>query len=497
MRWAVRLAVAVGLLVALVGHTRRVFDLTRKEYGEGPILAMVERWRQEPISARWLEGPAWTLSCYGPGYYAVVRLVSPCTPWDHTLIPGRLVSLFALVATAGMLALIVYRETRSGTLSQMAALAYLFASPVLIWLPFARVDSLAIFFAVSAYAAVGPRKRNLVLSGLLIVVGSLVKQPVALCTLPICAHLFLNHRRREAVGYFLGVGTLGATLWSLLAWTSGGYFLSGAVLGNLNPLIPSSLPWKLWRFWKTPLGLCALGILGYLLLVDRRQVRASLYVTGLLVSAVLSSVLIAKEGSGQNYYLETAALAALVVTLHGFRVLWTMPRWWAVGLLLGLITFGTLARAYSLKLMSSPFVVSPCHEWVAVLGERQILADGTCMDALATEAKLPVLNDPYLYRMMVENGALDSHPLIAAMASGEVAGLILERSVDDHITSKYLNGQREFRSWAAPVVDAMQRYYVLVQREHGFWLYLHRSLVTPSLLRDLGPLNDEDEEAAK
>jgi hypothetical protein len=488
MRWAVRLAVAAGLLVALYGHTRRVFDLTRKEYGEGPILAMVERWRQEPISARWLEGPQWTLSCYGPGYYAVVRLVSPWTPWDHTLIPGRLVSLLALVATSAMVALIVYRESRSATLAQIAALTYLFASPVLIWLPFARVDSLAVFFAVSAYAAVGPRKRNLVLSGLLIVIGSLVKQPVALCALPICAHLVLNHRRREALGYLLGVGTLGAALWSLLAWASGGYFFAGAIVGNLNPLILSSLPWKIWRFWKSPLAVSALGVLVYLLLVDRHQVKASLYASGLLVSAVLSSVLIAKEGSGQNYYLEAAALATVVVALYGFRVLWTIPQRWALALLLGLTAFGTLAGAYSLKLLSRPFAVSPCHVWVAVLGERHILADGTCMDALATEAKLPVLNDPYLYRMMVENGALDADPLVAAMASGEVAALVLERSVEDHRTSKYLDGQREYRSWATPVVDAMRRYYVLVQREPGFWLYMHRSLVTPALLREFGLL---------
>jgi hypothetical protein len=482
LRWATHLALACGTLIVLCGYTARVFDLQRKEYGEGPILVMLERWRHEAISASWLSETDCTISCYGPGYYAAVWLLSPLTPWDHTLIPGRLISLLALVGTAALLALIIFRHTRSAALAQAAPFLYLVASPVVWWLPYARVDSLAVFFALSAYAAVGPRTRHLLLSALLIVLGSLVKQPVALATLPICVYLFTNGRRRAAVAYLLSVGMAGTAVWSLLAWTSQGYFFRGAILGNLNPLILDSAPAKVLSFGSSPLFLGALLALGHAFVVDRQRLKTCRYAFAFLVSATLTSILIAKEGSSENYYLETAALAVLVVTLHGLNPLWTASPQRAGAVLL------TLACVFTLVLVGrfgfSPRQATPPSRLagLAAAGEGGVLADGTCLDVLVSRGKLPIVNDPYLHRVMTENGALKVDSLVTAMASGRVAALVLERSVQAHLG---WTGLWEFRSWAKPVVEAMARHYVLVQEEQDCLVYLHRSLASPGQVRGL------------
>src|SRR5579864_7201074 len=65
-----QLATGLALLLAITASAAQltwlVFDLNHKSYGEGPILAMVERMRSEEISAAWMNQPPYTLSCYGP-----------------------------------------------------------------------------------------------------------------------------------------------------------------------------------------------------------------------------------------------------------------------------------------------------------------------------------------------------------------------------------------------------------------------------------------------
>src|SRR5262249_39253756 len=157
---------------------------------EGPILALVERWRSEPVSAQWWQGTPSTLTCYGPGYYWLVKVVSPLTPWDHTLIPGRLLALAAMLATALLFALLIYRPTHSVEVSLAGALFYLAAPVVTYWLPYHRVDTLAIFLSLASYAVLGRSRASGWASALLVVAGSLVKQTAALSALPVILYLW-------------------------------------------------------------------------------------------------------------------------------------------------------------------------------------------------------------------------------------------------------------------------------------------------------------------
>ena len=98
---ALRLALGGLLLLMAAAYVCRVFDFRQQpDYGEGTVLAMVERMGSQRISSGWLRGPVYTATSYGPGYYWVVRAADSVLPWRHSLIPGRLVSLAASLALA-------------------------------------------------------------------------------------------------------------------------------------------------------------------------------------------------------------------------------------------------------------------------------------------------------------------------------------------------------------------------------------------------------------
>src|SRR3569623_1172251 len=95
LRIAVRLALSAAVAAVAAYLFALIFDFHHKSYGDGPMLAMAERMRSEPISADWMREPPYTLSCYGPAFYYVANAVARLGGWDQAMLPGRLVALFA------------------------------------------------------------------------------------------------------------------------------------------------------------------------------------------------------------------------------------------------------------------------------------------------------------------------------------------------------------------------------------------------------------------
>ncbi|HET6881161.1 MAG TPA: hypothetical protein VFI31_13455, partial [Pirellulales bacterium] len=84
-----RAAISLAIAAAVVHESCLIFDLTRRTYGEGPILALCERMQSEPVSAAWMQDWPYGLSCYGPAYYWATNLFVKLTGWRHSFIPGR------------------------------------------------------------------------------------------------------------------------------------------------------------------------------------------------------------------------------------------------------------------------------------------------------------------------------------------------------------------------------------------------------------------------
>ncbi|HVA47009.1 MAG TPA: hypothetical protein VNH11_11635 [Pirellulales bacterium] len=475
LKLAVRTALLLCVAAIAAFQTYRVFHRHRS-YGEGPIVALAERMRTDPVSASWLSEPPYALTCYGPAYYWAINAVAEAGGWRNSLVPGRLVSLVAALAAAALAALAAGRQTRNFDLGLLAAILFLVSLPVSEWLPYARVDMLAIAFSAAAYLAVGPGRRRLAASALAIAAGSLVKPTVALNALPIAAHLAATRRWRDA-GFFVSlVAGLGAVAWGAVHWASDGFFLSGVLLGNRNPMY-------LWRgylfthqFLLSPLAVGALMVVAWRFVASPQRFAQSLFGLGFVLSLAMSAVLVCKRGSEINYFLETALLAALAIVVDGAAWLWTLDARrtrLAVGLLAVVLAVPHLREIR--RRGRSPTKESPSYEtaqrWLA--GETSdvgLLADGRMVQVALAAGHRPWLNDSFLYMLLVDNGTLDAAPLVERLRDGRIKWLFLRKTLEEHREAIDSNTD----CWPLEVIESFPRYYEFVEESDGLYIYRHR-----------------------
>jgi len=347
---------------------------------------------------------------------------------------------------------------------------------VAAWVPYHRVDTLAIPFAVAAYgSAAADKRRGLVAAAVLIAAGSLVKQTVALAALPILIHLAITRRFRPAAAFAVGVALLGGGLWLAVDRLSGGYFLTVAIHGNVNRLAVIEGLRLAVGFLQSPTVLVGLLAAAWLLYHEAPMAVGSLYWVALVVSTLLAVPAAMKEGAAINYFLEPAALAAIVIGVHGLpRLAAVYPTriTAALGLLALLVAIPGVG---SFPLKWEPRPAPP--ELPPAICERLrsgshgqpplVLADSCCVDAVLAAGAEPVVNDPLLFRFMVDNGTVEAQPLLAALNAGRVRWLWLHRPVDLHRAAVGLSVQR----WPATVIEAMERRYAVVTRKPGLAVY--------------------------
>lgn len=476
LKFAVRTALTFALVVVTADYALRVVDLDRKSYGEGPILAMVERLRAEPISSAWLQGPDYTLSCYGPAYYLAFDWMARAGGWRHSIVPGRLVSLLAALLAAGLAALAVARLTHNAEMALLAPLLFLVSPTVSYWIPYARVDMLALPFALGAYLALGREHARMIAPAALIAAGSLVKPTIALTALPILAYLLTGRRWRDAVRFSLLVALLGALAWGLTQWTSRGFFLTAVLSGNRNPMFPWRGYAYGYEFMASPLGALAGITAAYGLMAEPAKSLRSPYALGFLISAAISTITICKRGSDRNYFLEPALLASVVIAAQGApRFCAAQPR----RALIALAALALLLAVPSLRELKTrgQLLAEGQESYTAIrryLGEdatnARVLADGDCVD-LALDLGCPlVVNDSYLFTMLVANGELDDQPILDEMQQGGVKWLLLDHTIEGHRATLGRNPQM----WPAAVIESMDRNYELVEREGAVFLYRRR-----------------------
>jgi hypothetical protein len=478
LKVTVRLLLGASLAAVISVYSLQTFDLERKSYGEGPILATIERMRSEPISAEWLRAPDYTLSCYGPVYYWMSDLASRIVDSRRSIVPGRLVSLAAALAIAVLAAWVVRRETRSVELGLLAPLAFLVSPTVSYWMPYARVDMLALLSTLGAYAMLGPRRTSVIAAAALIAAGSLVKPTCALAALPILAHLVVWRRWRDTVVFALVVVALGAVTWGAVQWCSRGFFLTGVLTGNRNQMIPWRGYAYGYEFLASPLGTVAMLVVVYLLVTEPVKALRSLWCLGFLLSLATSFVTVCKNGSDHNYFLDPALLASFVIAACGAARLSAVQPRRALAALAGLAVVLTLPSAREIKVVVQS-LDGPTDEYARVqelLREEPadvgLLADGECVDVALASGHRPWVNDSFLYMLLVANGTLDERELLDAMRQGRIKWLLLHNSIDRQIEKM----ARKSRVWPADVILTMQQHYELVEHTGETYVYRHSRL---------------------
>ncbi|MGH7137530.1 MAG: ArnT family glycosyltransferase [Pirellulales bacterium] len=476
MKLLARTAISLAIAAAIVHEVCLVFDLTRRTYGEGPIVAMCERMRSEPLSACWMQDLPYGLSPYGPAYYWLTNLLVSASGWQHSFIPGRIVALVCGLATAAIAGLTARRHTRSTDLGLLTAAMFLVSLPFADWLPFARVDTLAVMFSAAAYWALERDLRSVLLAAAFVAAGSLAKPTAALTAVPIFAHLLFTQRYRDAWWFACVVTALGIAAWALVQRISGGFFLTAVLLGNCNPM---SL-WKgyatSYEFLPTPLATGALVTATWLFLGSPRRFSQSLFSLGFVIHFALSAVLCCKRGAEINYFLEPALLASLAITVDGLpRLLELNPRraMAAMAVLAAVIALPCVrdTKAVYRSLPARPTWFAVVREWLAdEPAEVELLADAKVIDMVLETGHRPAVNDPYLYTMMVANGTLESSPLLERMRDGRIKWLFFHRTLPYHLGTI----ERDTHSWPPDVIEALPEFYEAVAEEQGLYIYRHR-----------------------
>jgi hypothetical protein len=474
-RWLAWLCILGSLLVVIAHYAVRTMDLQNREYGEGTILAMIERWREEPISRQWVEEPPYTFSNYGPAYYRVAQVTADLTGLRASLLPGRYVALLAALWIAGLAFVVVWVPVRRAEFGLAAALTFL-ASPVVTgWVPHVRTDTLAIALGLSGIvAAATPTRPRLALAALLVVAGSLVKPTEGLAAASILCWLAARRDWRAAVGFGVLVAAGAALAWAAVFVLTRGFFFWAVFESNVQSLAI----WRGYRlaydFLSSPVAIGALATLGWLAANGSPQLTETPYPVAFAVGLGLSVLMVCREGSNFNYFIEPAALGSVLVALEGLPRL--LPRRTARGL--GVLALACLMAAVPAAQDIRARRGLPARQTPETIVRTmaqfprgvQTLADARWIDTVLACGGRPVVNDSYLYRTFVVSGRLDETALVAALHEGLVPIVLLDSSAASYRTPDPLVGA----IWPPGVIDRIEADFVDVSHAPGLHLYLHR-----------------------
>ena len=455
-----------ALVILTAFHTLRAFDHSRDEY-EGAMIPVTDRERSGLPEPEWLTKLPYTVTPYGPGFFALAGAVSEVKPWDRTLIPGRLVSVAAAFLTAVVIVLAVGRRTASTACGLAAGVLYLGYPIIAYWFHDYRVDALACFFALAAYAAPDLPRRGLLASALLVVLGSIVKQTVALAAIPVFVHLIFTGRRRDSILYFGGVAVLGALTWGALFYLSHGYYFDLGLWGNRRAYLVRKAIGAAQTFAENPAGIAAAVALIAAFVAHAKPIGTNRYVIALAISLAFAALLSGGEGSANNYYLESAGLVCIVIGIYGVSTLWELNRartttvLWAASLaIIVAVSINTLMYLRAAEKAPDLAAVKSQAATEYVLADRQFV--GPAIWAGLT----PAVNDPFFYGVVVKNRAVDVGLLVEDMKAGRVSALVLAKPLEQYPLPK--------NEWPTEVLDAMRTYYAPAGRADDGYLYLYQ-----------------------
>ncbi|HYU03983.1 MAG TPA: hypothetical protein VEL02_09085, partial [Jatrophihabitantaceae bacterium] len=400
---------ALSIVAVCSRYVLKAHDLRNKEYGEGTVLAMIERLRHERPSMAWVERPPYTLSNYGPGFYAVARAAGGLTRRPVSLVPQRYVALIATLTAAALIGAVAARKTREPVIGAMCALIFLVAPVVDGWVPWGRVDMLGVVLGLAAYVALDSTSVRLAIptAAAFVTAGSLVKPTEALAAVPLFLYLLVRNRKRDAAAFALLVSVFGAAAWAAVVWQSQGFYFWTVFRSNL----PGFSPWwgfeQTYRFLASPLMVAALLSLAHAAVRAPATVLESPYPFGFILSTALSALMASREGSNFNYFLGPAALASIVIGVCGVNGLVSLHRPRAFAAIASAAAVITLPAVYDLPARlpaDRPAGYQHIERLLAQRRDREqlVLADGRWIDAVLAAGYQPIVNDAYLFRTLVD-----------------------------------------------------------------------------------------------
>jgi hypothetical protein len=450
-RAVVGLHVALALVVAL--HTGVLayhlgatlvfpYDLN---YGEGYVLNDAVRLaRGESIYVDLQQFPM-VRSPYPPLFPLLWSLLVPLA--GPVFWPGRALEVLALVGIGTLVGVNAWR-VRCGPWPAIAAVGLVAGSPfVYQWAGYARVDLLALLFAVSGVVAaqwVGGR-RGLILAALLCGLALWTKQTTL--TAAVAVGLAYTLRSwRLGLGFVALITLPSLALATELNGATGGEFVRHVILGNAsNPLLPVRAAIYVGTFAFLHLLALAAGLWWLRRSLIGRPSPVAVY----LPIALFAALSAGNGGSSVNYLIEPVLAVALAVPFV-WRALPTAagisaaPLFAVVQLALLVHWPNSFGTTY---LAESAIGHTPTAGDVAIGAHLDDLVRSSPDEVIAEPAGFAVRNARPVYVQPIDlraeqlHGRWQSQPLADALASGRFSTVITafnffpleaERVIDQH-----------------------------------------------------------------
>lgn len=474
--WLLRsmLLVALGAItVAIFGralfYAYSVLPLIRWPFeqvpGEGTMLFESQLLHRGLLSGlRALYGPQVADRFIAGNYPPVYLLLWALKPGAAAGYPfGRLLSLAAggVTAVAGGIA-VAHAVRGSGWIKGLAGILggslFVATVPVMQQLTIAKPDMVALALAALALAVFEFRRERggLVASGLLLALALLTKQSLffVVASLAIAA---LRGGRRDLIRFMAPLTLTGIIAVAVLLAVAGTSLFEHLVLYNRRGWGHERLLALDAKFvklhWPLLIASVAYGLWGL-----RYRPRSPLTYFPLFALGTL--VTIGVEGAYRNYYLELCLAMALgaamaLGTLFGSARAYALP-----GALVGVVLVGTYAGILYTEITPAGYLANVRDPKQLERGDRfskllvridaapdPVLSDEAGL--LAMRGRVPVLDDPFLAKLMRDKGRWD--------ASAVVAGL-RARSYSLFIPS-VTDGRPLRVQWGDEFVDALESNY--------------------------------------
>ncbi len=475
-------------------------------FGEGTIMAHAGRLlRGEPLYQP-LDRPPDTIVAYTPLFHWVTAAIQALLGPGFG--PGRVLSFAAVLVITGLAVYLAVRETGdrwagtfAGLLFFTLGLPWIYprwdlagAEPVSValehllsgslrgmipWISLYRVDGLGVALSLGAITLLhgGTTRRRVLLAAVLATLAFLTKQ--TLVAAGVAGVIWLWREDRSKAAIFAGTGLAITLVTGLALEISTGAFLANVVLSNVNPIRADALAASLGllvRFQAGPLAIAGLYVVYRLRTGVKGGERLLLY---FWIASLLPLVGLAKVGSNHNYWIETAAVTAVLATLGT----WTYRRRYAeqgsaralvpilliaanVTLVLPVVNGDRLPRSSQIWLERG-YVEGFQRVVERVRNEpRAVLANP--LDVLALAGR-PILFEPYIFSILLEQGKWDAGPLVRRICGGEIGLVVLDQRLETDNP-----GYHGYPHWPAPVLRALRQTMTLEAIQSDRALYVPR-----------------------
>ena len=432
---------------------------------EGFVMQMASNWSAmfTPLSE-----PPYVVTIYPPVYMLLVGVVDEIV--GNVILSSRVVSIAGGLAVAVTVGTIIKRQTDVSHywVAGLFALLLLTNPYVRKWTVQARPDvpALAIAAVVMYWYLTRTRARQLVGVGILTVLLLYTKQSFVAVPIAVTLAIWVDYDIKTAVTWAASVILTGVVVMAGLVLLTEGRAWEHLVVANgvLDYSVTRIVRHRqiLLRGMQSQIVLIALALVGALGFRDELPPLLYLY----LGAAVLPIAFIGKAGSATNYFLEIALAMALV---SGVLVAPRLPavrefvtdRGSAgiVPLLFVVLLLGQFGLYYSAPTTYKP---GAPEATAAVEGQGPILS-GDMVLSVRTDPTNTY--QPFIYAQLVEEGYLESAPLVNRIRHRHYERIVLLADICDSDSRSIQN------RWTDAQVEAIRENYRPVDRYGSYWIY--------------------------